>query len=99
MSTGIGLELERGPIFESNLQEITYPVRSDGIFLFYSDGLTEAMDPDKKQFGEDSICALVQTHRKNSAQEIQTSLLSAVEKFQGKADQHDDITIVVAKYR
>ncbi len=98
-STGIGLGLERGPIFESSLQEITYPLKADELFLFYSDGLTEAMNPEQHQFGEDAMCNLVKEHRKNSAEQIQHSILDAVKVFQGEAEQHDDITIVVAKHR
>jgi len=44
---GIGLGLERGKIFEKELQEIRKPLTHDGIFVFYSDGLTEAMDEQK----------------------------------------------------
>ncbi len=98
-STGIGLGLERGPIFERSLQEITYPLRPDSLFFLYSDGLTEAMDVAEREFGEASITRIIGEHRKESASDIQASVLRAVREFQGEAEQHDDITVVVAKYR
>ena len=52
---GIGLGLERGKIFEEELQEIRKPLSKDGIFVFYTDGLTEAMDEGKNQFGEETV--------------------------------------------
>ena len=98
-ATGIGLGLERGPIFERSLEEITYPLSPDALFFLYSDGLSEAMDPAQRQFGEDAICREIEKHRSGSSARIQESVLAAVRDFQGGAEQHDDITMVVAKYR
>ncbi|HTR81884.1 MAG TPA: SpoIIE family protein phosphatase [Bacteroidota bacterium] len=94
---GIGLGLERGKIFEKELQEIRRPLTKDGIFVFYSDGLTEAMDEMNNQFGEDTVHDLVDASRKSRAKELQDSILSSVEKFRGPAEPHDDLTLVVVK--
>ena len=86
-------------VVERNLQEITYPLRSDSLFFFYSDGLTEAMDTEQHQFGEEAIRQIIQAHRHDPAGKIQASVLESVKAFQGAAEQHDDITMIVAKYR
>lgn len=99
ISKGIGLGLERGPLFESHLQEVSYPLTDNSLFFFYSDGLTEAMDTQQQQFGEEAICDLVRINRNLPAREIQRSVIQAVERFKGEAEQHDDITLVVVKYR
>jgi serine phosphatase RsbU (regulator of sigma subunit) len=96
-SGGIGLGLERGPIFERSLQELSYPLVPGNVFFLYSDGLSEAMDTQDRQFGEEEIGALIEKHKGDSAQAIQDAVLGAVRAFQGEADQHDDMTVVVAK--
>jgi sigma-B regulation protein RsbU (phosphoserine phosphatase) len=98
-SGGIGLGLERGPIFERSLQEVTYPLAPGNVFFLYSDGLSEAMDTQDRQFGEEAIRSLIEKHKGDSAQGIQDAVLAAVRAFQGEADQHDDMTVVIAKVR
>ncbi len=94
---GIGLGLERGKIFEQELQEIRKPLTHDGIFVFYSDGLTEAMDEQKNQFGEETVNKLIQSRRGMKAAELRGAIISSVEKFRGGAEPHDDLTLVVVK--
>lgn len=95
--SGIGLGLERGPIFESHLEEIHRSLEKNGLFVFYSDGLTEAMNEQKRQFGEETVYELVKSKRHLSASDLQRSILTTVEEFQGSAEQHDDLTLVIVK--
>ncbi|TAK66506.1 MAG: GAF domain-containing protein [Bacteroidetes bacterium] len=97
-STGIGLGLERGPIFEQSLEEATRPLQSDSIFFFYSDGLSEAMNERQEQFGEETICTFVESNKKLPASELQEQLMRSINEYQGAAEQHDDITWVIVKY-
>ncbi len=94
---GIGLGLERGPIFDRELREVVRPIRPGSVFLFYTDGVTEAMNPEGKELGEEPVRRLVMAKRHLTAGEIQHHVLSAVEEFQGKAEPHDDVTMVVVK--
>jgi phosphoserine phosphatase RsbU/P len=94
---GIGLGLERGKIFEKELQEIRKPLSRKSIFVFYTDGLTEAMDKQKNQFGEETVHTIVNSNRNLSAADLQRSILSSVEKFRAGAEPHDDLTLVVVK--
>jgi sigma-B regulation protein RsbU (phosphoserine phosphatase) len=94
---GIGLGLERGPVFEDAIEEVKIPIKPDSLFLFYTDGITEAMNEEKQQLGEKAIVDLLKTERHLSAESIQQSILTKVEKFRGSAEQHDDVTMVVVK--
>jgi len=95
--SGIGLGLERGPIFESELEEIRQPLSSKGLYFFYTDGLTEAMDNEREQFGEEAVLQLARRHSGRTSSDLQKSLLDAVRAFQGTAEQHDDVTMVIVK--
>ena len=94
---GIGLGLERGPVFEDAIEEIRIPIKPDSLFLFYTDGVTEAMNEEKQQLGEESIVDLLKVKRHLSAESIQHAILTKVEKFRGSAEQHDDVTMIIVK--
>ena len=94
---GIGLGLERGPVFEDAIEEVRIPIKPDSLFLFYTDGITEAMNGEKQQLGEEAIIDLLKVKRHLSAENIQRAILTKVEKFRGSAEQHDDVTMVVVK--
>jgi sigma-B regulation protein RsbU (phosphoserine phosphatase) len=94
---GIGLGLERGPVFEQELEEIRRPLHSDSLFVFYSDGLTEAMNDREIPFGEETVYDIVRSKRSLPAQQLQQTILTAVEQYRGNAEQNDDLTVVVVK--
>jgi phosphoserine phosphatase RsbU/P len=94
---GIGLGLERGPMFEDAIEEVRLPITHNALFLFYTDGITEAMNKKKQQLGEQAIVSLLKTKRNHSAEEIQNEILARVKEFRGSAEQHDDVTMVVVK--
>ncbi len=94
---GIGLGLERGPLFDNELEEINLPLKSESLFFFYTDGLTEAMNRQGKEFGEETVSKLVKEKRFLGAEQLQKVVITAAEEFQGEAEQHDDVTVVVVK--
>jgi sigma-B regulation protein RsbU (phosphoserine phosphatase) len=94
---GIGLGLERGPVFENTIEEVRIPIKPDSLYLFYTDGITEAMNEQKQQLGEKAVVELLRTKRQLSALNIQQEILEKVEQFRGSAEQHDDVTMVVVK--
>jgi phosphoserine phosphatase RsbU/P len=94
---GIGLGLERGPVFDQELEEVKRPLDPNSIFVFYSDGLTEAMNDRKAQFGEETVYEIVKSKRSLTAAQLQRTILTSVEEFRGPAEQNDDLTVVVVK--
>ena len=62
--------------------------------LVYTDGLTEAENPQKKQFGEDQLIHTVEDLTFLSSREIVTTLDSKVRHFANGAEQSDDLTIL-----
>ena len=94
---GIGLGLERGPVFEQELEQVTRPLLANSIFVFYSDGLTEAMNERKALFGEETVFDIVKAKRSLTAEQLQHTILTSVEEFRGTEEQNDDLTVVVVK--
>jgi len=67
--------------------------------VLFSDGVTEAMDPDEQLFGVPRLrdCLSGQTGR--PLDQIQKCVLEAVENFARGASQNDDLTMLVVRYR
>jgi phosphoserine phosphatase RsbU/P len=96
-SDGIGLGLEKGPVFESHLEEFELTINKNSMFIFYSDGLNEAMDIDALEFGEDKIYDIVTKNEQLPAQALQNIITSAIKVHRGSAEQNDDLTLVIVK--
>lgn len=94
-SIGLGLGLEKGLLFGKTLQEVEIPLKKGQIFLLYSDGLNEACNEQKDQFGISSISEILQDNASSeSATILQNTLLRRLAEFIGKAEQHDDVTMI-----
>jgi sigma-B regulation protein RsbU (phosphoserine phosphatase) len=98
-SDGMGLGLEPGEIFDSALEEKSFSLQKDGLLLLYSDGLTEAMDIDMNEFGEERVYRMVHESPNATSSELQDMIIREVERHRNGAEQNDDITLVVIRVR
>lgn len=67
------------------------------IFLLYTDGITEAMNEEREQFGTERLEKLVKQNADLGVQELATGIRLAVRDFTGGRPMADDTTIVVSK--
>ena len=67
------------------------------ILVLFSDGVTEAPDPNDVEFGEERLANLVATMRDRPSREIVDAIHSAVHTFTQGAPPADDITVLVAR--
>ncbi len=66
--------------------------------LLYTDGVTEAMNEEGKQYTEQNLMKFVSNADVNSSpKEIVDAIDLSVEQFRGKAKQSDDITMLALK--
>jgi serine phosphatase RsbU (regulator of sigma subunit)/DNA-binding NarL/FixJ family response regulator len=68
-----------------------------GTLLLYTDGVTEAQDPQGGYFGEERLVELLMASRGSSTGDVLNGLLSTVQDFVLNDDQTDDITMVAVK--
>jgi len=68
----------------------------DGIVL-YTDGITEARNSEKKQYGLERLCEIVSSNWSKTVQEIQQAVITDVKNYIGKQKVFDDITLLVLK--
>ena len=67
------------------------------ILVIYSDGITEAMNPDGEEFEEERLRQVVAQHRHKPAEDILSHIIKDVQLFRDSAEQNDDITAVIIK--
>jgi sigma-B regulation protein RsbU (phosphoserine phosphatase) len=94
------VEVESGRplgLFEgSSYVESTFRFEPGERLVLYTDGVTEAFDKDRNEFGEARLVALLeQKGMAGSVEELGTAILRDVSEFAGEAPQSDDITVLV----
>ncbi|HWW93832.1 MAG TPA: PP2C family protein-serine/threonine phosphatase, partial [Vicinamibacteria bacterium] len=95
--SGLGLGLDRGSRFEEILEEMEVPLRTGDLFLFFTDGLSEAMNGQADLFGEGRLRRIIEGSQALSSDEIRDRILEEVRLFVGDAAPHDDMTMVILK--
>jgi sigma-B regulation protein RsbU (phosphoserine phosphatase) len=96
------VRLEPGGTVVGLLEDAVYVqgsvrLRPGDILVAYTDGISEAMNVDDEEWGEERLLEAIQTGRGDSAQELLEHLFEAATLFAGAAPQHDDMTLVVLR--
>jgi serine phosphatase RsbU (regulator of sigma subunit) len=93
----VGLKLDNGEMFERLLEEDTIPLRPGDLYLFFTDGISEAMNARDDCFGETRLGQLVEAHAHLPSDELRERVLREIAAFVGDAPQHDDMTMILLK--
>ena len=65
--------------------------------LMYSDGIVEAENEHRDQFGDDRLKSCLMAHINHSPVEVKKAIFNEVTEFMGEGPQKDDMTVVVVK--
>jgi hypothetical protein len=96
---GMALGLDPGEHYRAIIEEKCIPIEEKDVFVFYTDGVSEAMNTNEEIFSEERLCLVIEQYAHLSPQLLQEKIVQAVSEFSGKAPQHDDLTMVVVKIR
>ncbi len=91
--TGIVLGVDDSIVLEQD----AVTIEPDDVLVFYTDGVTDALNPDEQAFGEERLKQAILDASSGTAQEIAVGLLQALQEFIGGAAPFDDITLMIAK--
>jgi len=80
-------------------EEATIDLRTGDVLLAFTDGVTEAHNPDDEEFGDERLRDLARQVSHLSAGEIAACVSSALKDWIRDAEQFDDLTFVVMKVR
>ncbi len=78
-------------------EQLSFPFQIGDVFVFYSDGLTEARNASGDFFGEQRLAELVHAHGDQSPEALIEDIRSAIVAFSGSETFADDLTCVVIK--
>jgi len=67
------------------------------ILALYTDGVTEAFNHDEEEFGEQRLIQALRRNPELSSQALLAAIVNEVQQFSSGGEQHDDITLIVAK--
>jgi serine phosphatase RsbU (regulator of sigma subunit) len=93
-ASGLALGLLFGDDFAKRLEEITIPLIPGDRFLIYTDGLTEATDPEKNNYGLKRLTALLADTHDSTPEQLISFIMKDIGDFTQGSPYHDDLTIL-----
>jgi sigma-B regulation protein RsbU (phosphoserine phosphatase) len=96
---GIGLGLNYGTEFRTSLEESEIDLKENDMIVLYTDGITEAKNAKMEDFGEKNFGEILLKNSDKSTDEISNKVIREVTLFSKQGTQHDDITLVILKWK
>ena len=76
----------------------TEQMQPGDVLIVYTDGVTEALDVEGAEFGEERLVAILEQRHREDAGAILDAIVEGVKTFARGAAQHDDVTAMVVKF-
>lgn len=73
------------------------PFHPDEMIVLYSDGITEAMNDQNEEFGEERLIKLITQYKNEDIYKLIDRIIVAVNAFSEGVAQSDDITVMIIK--
>ena len=73
-------------------------LKKGDVLLLFTDGVTEAMDPEENLFSEKRLTGLLSSRKFASVEDVVNTTIKEVKLFEGDAEQADDITILAIEF-
>jgi len=95
--TGIGLGLTGASLFNEVIEEESISVGPGDICVFYTDGVTEARNPEGEEFGTERLIGTIVNNSHLNPQELRKAILDDITSYTGLDSFDDDLTILILK--
>ena len=86
-----------GSFAGSTYDELSFDLTPGDLFVFYTDGVSEANDALGREFGTERLLRVVRELRHKSARELVDGIFDAVHEFRGDTPANDDMTAVAVR--
>lgn len=80
-----------------NENEVTIDFKKNDKIIFYTDGINEAMNNKKEEYGLDNLEFYLNNNAEKKANDLLNGLVGDVKKFTGDSYQRDDITLLIVQ--
>ena len=86
-----------GAFSGSSYDEAAFDLTVGDVYVFCTDGVSEARDARGMEFGDERLLDLVAANRQKTSRDLIDAIFGAVHEFRGDAPLHDDMTAVVLR--
>jgi serine phosphatase RsbU (regulator of sigma subunit)/anti-sigma regulatory factor (Ser/Thr protein kinase) len=93
----LGISLPDDELFKKIMVEENLKLQKDDLIVIYTDGVTEAMNGKREQWGEKRFVDFIKTNGKMAPRDFIDKLSMELKEFTQDYPQNDDITIVAIK--
>jgi sigma-B regulation protein RsbU (phosphoserine phosphatase) len=94
---GMVVGIDSGSVFDRITGDFPLSLKRNDCLLFYTDGVTEALDANGDEFGPDRMIECVRTSASEGAPAIITRIIDELRAFVGVQPQNDDITLIAIR--
>ena len=94
---GIGLGLVGMEPFEKLIEEVTIPLEVGDRLIFYTDGVTDAMDATGSLYGDQRLKDVLLSQREAPARALRDAVMRSVRDFASEGDLSDDLTLIALR--
>lgn len=84
-----------GAFNDAEYHEFSVQLQSRDILVLYTDGITEATDNKKEQFGEFRLISVLEKNRDSDARVIRDAIIDEISSFTTENAYGDDVTLIV----
>src|SRR5205807_8548782 len=79
-SKGMALGMDAGPIFRESIEELELALRPGDLLVQYTDGVSEAMNPAREEFGLNRLSRVIEEHAADEAEYVLWKIEKALEE-------------------
>jgi len=83
--------------FRTVLEQETLQLEQGDTVIFFTDGVTEALNAQGEHFGIDRLMALCSAHARKGPRDMTAEVLAAIARYVGDTPQYDDMTIIALR--
>jgi serine phosphatase RsbU (regulator of sigma subunit) len=91
-----------GPVIgllpECSYERGTVRIETGDVLVAFTDGISEAMNAEESEWGEERLTATIQSSRTRGATDLIRSIMVDVDRYVADAPQYDDMTLVVLRF-
>jgi len=93
----VGISLPDDSLFRRSIDVEKIKLKKDDMLIIYTDGVTEAMNESREQYGEERLIKIIKECGGIQPKEFIERLREDIDGFTGNNPQNDDITVVAIK--
>lgn len=97
--SGMALGMVDDETFDAILSTTECEFKRGDVLVLYTDGLTETVDSNDREFGKERLARIVEKHVELEAEQIKDEILRSLDEFAQGGGQPDDLTLMILRLR